>query len=55
MTSVIFGARSMGQLEENLAGGEVKLTEAEMKRLDDASAFEWGYPYDFMLRFGPRW
>jgi len=26
-----------------------------MKRLDEASAFELGYPYDFMKRIQGRW
>ena len=55
VTSVIFGARSVRQLDDNLAAADVKLTEADVKRLDDASAFELGYPYNFMGNIQKRW
>ncbi|MFN3202715.1 MAG: aldo/keto reductase [Bradymonadia bacterium] len=55
VTSVIFGARSVAQLEDNLPAGDLKLTEAQMKALDDASAVEPGYPYNFMGNIQGRW
>ena len=55
VTSVIFGARSLQQLDDNLAAAEVKLSAEEVKRLDDASAFEPGYPYKFMANIQKRW
>lgn len=55
VTSVIFGARTLTQLEENLQSVELTLTAEEMKSLDDASAFDFGYPYDFLARIQPRW
>ncbi len=55
VSSVLFGARSIEQLEDNLKATDVKLDAAAMKRLDEASAFELGYPYDFMSRIQPRW
>jgi aryl-alcohol dehydrogenase-like predicted oxidoreductase len=55
VTSVIFGARSVAQLEENLRAAEVKLTEQQVARLTEASAFELGYPYEFIKRVQPRW
>lgn len=55
VTSVIFGARSLAQLEDNLKAAEVKLSHEDLKRLDDASAFEVGYPYDFMGSVQKRW
>jgi aryl-alcohol dehydrogenase-like predicted oxidoreductase len=55
VTSVIFGARDMRQLEDNLKAAELKLSEAEMKRLDDASAWTLSYPYDFLARVQPTW
>ena len=52
VTSVIFGARSREQLDDNLAAATLKLDDAQVKRLDDASAWELGYPYDFLTRLG---
>ncbi|MBK6533222.1 MAG: aldo/keto reductase [Deltaproteobacteria bacterium] len=48
MTSTIFGARSIAQLEDNVKAAELALTEAQMKTLTEASDFELGYPYAFM-------
>ena len=48
VTSVIFGARSMQQLDDNLGAALINLSNAEMAQLDDASEFELGYPYSFM-------
>lgn len=55
VTSVIFGARSIAQLDENLEAAEVKLTAAEVQTLDDASAFQPGYPYKFIANIQKRW
>jgi aryl-alcohol dehydrogenase-like predicted oxidoreductase len=55
VTSVIFGARSVAQLEDNLAAADLKLPDAAMARLDEASAFHPGYPYDFMKNVQGRW
>jgi aryl-alcohol dehydrogenase-like predicted oxidoreductase len=55
VTSVIFGARSVDQLDDNLKGGDVKLTSDEVQKLDDASAFELGYPYNFIANIQKRW
>ncbi|UJR79518.1 aldo/keto reductase [Sandaracinus amylolyticus] len=55
VTSVIFGARTIGQLKGNLAATGLRLPADAMKKLDDASAFELGYPYDFMQRIQGRW
>ncbi|NOU28703.1 MAG: aldo/keto reductase [Polyangiaceae bacterium] len=55
VSSVIFGARTLGQLDENLKADGLRLTEGQMKSLDDASAYELGYPYDFLSRIQPRW
>jgi aryl-alcohol dehydrogenase-like predicted oxidoreductase len=55
VTSVIMGVRTVGQLDDNLKAGELRLPVEIMKRLDDASAFELGYPYDFMKRIQGRW
>jgi aryl-alcohol dehydrogenase-like predicted oxidoreductase len=55
VTSVIFGARTIEQLKDNLGAASLKLSSAQMKALDDASAIELGYPYDFMQRIQGRW
>lgn len=55
VSSVIFGARSVEQLDDNLAAAEVKLTADDVKRLDDASAFDLGYPYKFIANIQKRW
>jgi aryl-alcohol dehydrogenase-like predicted oxidoreductase len=55
VSSVIFGARSIEQLDDNLAAASVKLTDAHMAALDEASSFELGYPYQFMSNVQKRW
>ncbi|AGP32991.1 aldo/keto reductase [Sorangium cellulosum] len=55
VTSVIFGARSLEQLDDNLKAADVKLSAEEVQRLDDASAFEIGYPYNFIGNVQKRW
>jgi aryl-alcohol dehydrogenase-like predicted oxidoreductase len=53
--SVVFGARTVEQLTDNLRALQVKLTDEDMKLLGDASSFELGYPYDFIQRIQGRW
>ncbi len=55
VTSVIFGARSVAQLRDNLASASVKLSAAQMEQLDAASAMELGYPYNFIHRIQSVW
>jgi diketogulonate reductase-like aldo/keto reductase len=55
VSSVIFGARSIEQLDDNLKTTEVKLSPEDVKRLDDASAFDLGYPYKFIANLQKRW
>jgi aryl-alcohol dehydrogenase-like predicted oxidoreductase len=55
VTSVIFGARTVAQLDDNLKAAELQLSADWMKRLDEASAFDLGYPYDFIARIQGRW
>jgi len=55
VSSVIFGARTVAQLEANLEAASVELDDAAMAKLDDASAFELGYPYDFIQNVEGRW
>ena len=44
VTSIIIGAKRVGQLQDNLAAAELKLTEDEIKRLDEVSALPPEYP-----------
>ena len=55
VTSVIFGARTIAQLDDNLAAAELELPAAAMTKLDEVSGYELGYPYDFMSMVMGRW
>jgi aryl-alcohol dehydrogenase-like predicted oxidoreductase len=56
VTSVIFGARSVAQVEENLRGAELSLAPEQIAALDQASKLEAGYPYEFIARVSQgRW
>jgi aryl-alcohol dehydrogenase-like predicted oxidoreductase len=44
VTTVIIGARNTEQVEDNIAASGLKLTDADLKRLDDASALAPEYP-----------
>ncbi len=50
VTSILVGARSVAQIDENLAALEVKLTPEELAALDAVSVPDWGYPYEFIGR-----
>jgi aryl-alcohol dehydrogenase-like predicted oxidoreductase len=43
----IIGARKLSQLQDNLGSLELKLSEEQVKALDEASGIELGFPYDF--------
>jgi aryl-alcohol dehydrogenase-like predicted oxidoreductase len=47
-STILVGARTLEQLNQNLAALQVKLTPAEAATLDAASTPAWGYPYDFI-------
>jgi aryl-alcohol dehydrogenase-like predicted oxidoreductase len=55
VSSVIFGARSIAQLDDNLKAVDVKLSAEDVQKLDAASAFPLGYPYAFMGNVQKRW
>ena len=55
VTSVIFGARTIAQLDDNLGAAALRLGPEHAKALDEASAFELGYPYEFMARVQGTW
>jgi aryl-alcohol dehydrogenase-like predicted oxidoreductase len=55
VTSVIFGARTVEQLDANLAGAELELAPKHIETLDKASAFDVGYPYSFIGQTQTIW
>jgi len=55
VSSVIFGARTVAQLDENLGAGDLELSAEALARLDTASAPELGYPYDFIKNIDGAW
>jgi aryl-alcohol dehydrogenase-like predicted oxidoreductase len=55
VTAPIIGARSLTQLDDNLRALDVKLSEKDMKKLDDVSALDLRYPHDFISRLIGRW
>jgi aryl-alcohol dehydrogenase-like predicted oxidoreductase len=46
----IIGARKLPQLQDNLGSLDLQLSTDQVKVLDDASAIELGFPYDFYAR-----
>jgi aryl-alcohol dehydrogenase-like predicted oxidoreductase len=55
VSSVIFGARSLAQLDDNLKSATLKIPPPLQQKLDEASSLRIGYPYDFMRRVQKRW
>ena len=55
VTSVIFGARTVAQLDDNLRGAEIALSDSQMSQLDEASTFDVGYPYAMIQGVQGRW
>jgi aryl-alcohol dehydrogenase-like predicted oxidoreductase len=55
VSSVIFGARTVAQLEENLGAGDLELSAEAVARLDAASAPALDYPYDFIKGIDGAW
>ncbi len=54
VSSVIIGARTLKQLEDNLAATGWQLAGEERAELDRVSAIEPGYPYRMMALYGQR-
>jgi aryl-alcohol dehydrogenase-like predicted oxidoreductase len=48
VSTIIVGARTVAQLEENLAALSVRLSPEEIAALDRVSEPAWGYPYAFI-------
>jgi diketogulonate reductase-like aldo/keto reductase len=46
----IIGARRISQLQDNLESLTLELSEKQVQRLNEASAIELGFPYDFYER-----
>lgn len=46
----IIGARRLSQLQDNLESLTLELSEKQVQRLNEASAIELGFPYDFYER-----
>jgi len=55
VTSVIFGARTVEQLDVNLAAADLELAPKHVEILDQASAFDLGYPYAFISTTQGSW
>src|SRR5207248_1298717 len=55
VSSVIFGARTVAQLDENLGAGDLELPADALARLDAVSAPEFGDPYDFIRNVDVAW
>jgi len=45
----IIGGRKLSQIEDNLKSTDFSLSDAHLKRLDDVSRIELGFPHDFMV------
>jgi aryl-alcohol dehydrogenase-like predicted oxidoreductase len=45
ISSIVIGARNVAQLQDNLAATEIKLSQEQIARLDQASAVRPAYPY----------
>jgi aryl-alcohol dehydrogenase-like predicted oxidoreductase len=48
VTSVLLGASKLEQLENNLGALNTQLSPDQIKRLDDISRIEMGFPHDFL-------
>ena len=52
---MIFGARDITQLEDNVKAEDVTLSDAQVKALDEASSYDLGYPYTFLKNVQNTW
>jgi diketogulonate reductase-like aldo/keto reductase len=48
VTSVILGARTKHQLDDNLQAAACEMSGEHMNRLDAAGKIELGYPHDYL-------
>ncbi|MEV0228861.1 aldo/keto reductase [Nonomuraea sp. NPDC050786] len=54
VTAPIVGARTLRQLEDNLAALEVRFSESHLATLEEASRVDLGFPHEFLNRPMPR-
>jgi aryl-alcohol dehydrogenase-like predicted oxidoreductase len=52
---VIFGARTIDQLDANLSAADLELSPKHIEALDKASASDLGYPYSFIGATQSSW
>jgi diketogulonate reductase-like aldo/keto reductase len=50
----IVGATKLNQLEDNLKTVDITLSDTHLKKLNDASAIELGFPGDFFAEEGVK-
>jgi aryl-alcohol dehydrogenase-like predicted oxidoreductase len=55
VTSIVIGARTIAQLEDNLKASEIAIPKEWMSKLDEVSAPTLGYPYEFIKRNDGAW
>lgn len=55
VTSVIIGARTLEQFDDNLRSVDLLLAPEDVQYLSVISAMEWGYPYDFIAKNQSKW
>lgn len=53
VASIIIGARTQQQLDDNLASLDVQLTPEQIKKLDDLTTPKLDFPYDFVANNAP--
>ncbi|MFI0410450.1 aldo/keto reductase [Actinomadura sp. 3N508] len=54
VTAPIVGARTLGQLDDNLGALDVHFTDGHLADLDKASTIDLGFPHEFLARPMPR-
>ena len=50
----IIGARKLSQFQDNLASFDLTISADQLKKLDEASRIELGFPYDMYAKAMPR-
>ena len=55
VSSVIFGARTVAQLDENLGAGDLELPAEAIARSTRRARLELGYPYEFIKSIDGGW
>jgi len=55
MRSVIIGARTVAQFEENIKAAEVTLSDDQIKKLNKVSELDLFYPYEFIKNVNGKW